>query len=535
MAQISRLNKATAWLKNHPWLPLTIGSILYFATRLWQLRALPVFADESIYIRWAQLILHDSKYLFFALNDGKPPLYIWSLLPLLKTGLDPLWVGRFVSVILGFLSLVIGDRIVKTYQHQLKLKSNYSRLVFAIIFILSPFWFFHQRMALMDTMLVTFIMASWWGLLLLQQKTSASTKWQQLVVPTVLAGLTWGLALWTKTPALFWAPVFVLFAYWPWIKLPLTKPKWSAVARNTILFALAGLLGLLWLALLKVSPSFGSLWGRSSDFTFSWQELVQGEWQVSIDNMGRILKWLSAYLRPEVVSLPFIALLISKHKRTHLQILLAASVFFFPLAILGKTLHPRYFLPLAPFISISAALFTSEAVSLIRKSKQEIAWLIFYLLIFSFSLASLRFMLLSYFTPNQIPFVVHDREQYLTEWSSGHGILQVRDQAVAKVQDGQRLTIVTEGSFGTLPDALLMYFDQNPAIKNLKIEGLAQYPVKNIPDWVWDETNSHEVWLVVNAHRLALPPQQQDSLELIARYPRPYGAPELLVFKIQSR
>ena len=46
---------------------------LYLATRLFHLDALPVFADESIYIRWAQLLRHDTAYLFFALNDGKPP------------------------------------------------------------------------------------------------------------------------------------------------------------------------------------------------------------------------------------------------------------------------------------------------------------------------------------------------------------------------------------------------------------------------------------------------------------------------------
>lgn len=542
------LAQALKWVKKNPVTLIIAGVTIYLLTRWYRLTSLPVFADEAIYIRWAQLILHDRRYLFFALNDGKPPLYVWSLLPGLMTSLDPLWISRSMSVITGLLAWYAGDKIVQLYaatsRERLAFlpRKQLARFVFGIIYLFAPFWFFHQRMALMDLMLVNWLMFSWWGLLRLHNqlsslsnKATALNHYRQLLTSSALAGVSWGLALWTKTPALFWAPVFVLYAVWPWINQPKHWPTTSQLISRLLWFGLAGFLGLSWLGLLRISPAFGSLWGRSSDFTFSLAELLSGQWKVSIDNMGRIISWLSAYLRPEVLSLPFIALLISQHKRQHWQIMLASSVFFFPLAIMGKTLHPRYFLPLAPFISVSAALLTTEAVFLLKKSKNDLIWLVFWLLTFSFFLASWRFMLLSFYTPNQTPFVWHDREQYLTEWSSGHGVTQVRDQAISYTQPGKRLTIVTEGSFGTLPDALLMYFDRHPAIKNLRIEGLAQYPVTNIPDWVWEDAAQHETWLVVNSHRLQLPPSQQEKLKLIAKYPRPYGGPYLLVFQLQSR
>src|SRR5690606_22648094 len=109
----------------------------------------PVFADEAIYIRWAQLLNQDQAYLFFSINDGKPPLFIWLTALVLNFGTNPLWQARLVSVIIGWLQLIVSDRILKTLGG-----SEVSRLIQAILIILLPFWFFHHRMALMDSLLV---------------------------------------------------------------------------------------------------------------------------------------------------------------------------------------------------------------------------------------------------------------------------------------------------------------------------------------------------------------------------------------------
>lgn len=506
-------------------------SLLFLVSRFLALQALPVFADEAIYLRWAQLITHSKDYLFFALNDGKPPLFIWSLLPGLFLKLNPLWVGRSISALSGLITWWISDQIIVELS-QPKQKTL-ARFANALIMLLAPFWFFQQRMALMDMMLTMWIAGSWWGLIKLNQtfnstKSNRKHHWTKLIF-LLTAGLGWGLALWTKTPAIFWAPAFVVLAYWQ----PLWQKKFKPLPTRTLAFGTAGALGLGFFALLKISPAFGSLFGRSSDFTFTLTEVLQGQWRTGLDNIGRGLRWLSAYLRPEVLSLPFMALLLSRHRQKHWQIMILGSFFFLPLAIFGRTLHPRYFFPVALFVTISAALFITEIKNYLVKAKQEAAWLIAWLLVGSFAIASLRFILFAYFTPDQIPFVLADREQYLTEWSSGHGLAQVRDRAIEYVnQNQQQLTIVTEGSFGTLPDGLLMYFDQRPEIRYLRIEGLAQYPVKEIPEWVWEEARDHQTWLVVNSHRLELPVEQQNQLKLIMEYDRPYGAPQLLVFSL---
>jgi len=72
--------------------------------RLYRLDYLPVFADEAIYIRWAQIMKSESTLRFLPLSDGKQPLYMWSVIPFLKLIGDPLIAGRVFLHMLYFLT-----------------------------------------------------------------------------------------------------------------------------------------------------------------------------------------------------------------------------------------------------------------------------------------------------------------------------------------------------------------------------------------------------------------------------------------------
>ncbi len=504
--------------------PTIVGWLLvgaYLASRFSGLTSLPVFADEAIYIRWAQLIVHEpSRYAFFSLNDGKPPLFIWSLLPALSVISDPLWAARAVSALIGLGQLFLSDWLIRQFRG-----GPLARLAAALTIIIAPFWFFHHRMALVDGLLTLGLTLSLVGLTKLHFRPG--------IGGLILTGIGWGLALWTKTPALFFAPIFVLFAFGGPIMLdqkPISSLTILAWLKRVAWFAAAGLLGLVIFGLLRSQPTFGSLFSRSGDFTFTTSELLSGSWQVSVDNISRLVRWLSAYLRPELLSLSVIALVVSHHHKRHWFWWLGAVIFAAPLVLYGRTLHPRYFLPMAPFLTLSAGLFTEEAWEMVQRAKDSIFQTVFMVLVAFFTVGSLRFALLNIFSPSQIPFVLEDREQYLTTWASGHGLPEVRHALLERARRGERTTVVTEGSFGTLPDGLLMYFDRAPEIKYLRIEGLDQYPVKFLPTWVKEEAKQHETWLVVNQDRMEVP---TDEVELLARYERPYGAPELRVYRVK--
>ena len=81
---------------------LLILSVLYLILRLPNLTLQPIFADEAIYIRWAQVMRAESTLRFLPLSDGKTPFFMWAMIPLFKFFHDPLLAGRFLSVISGF-------------------------------------------------------------------------------------------------------------------------------------------------------------------------------------------------------------------------------------------------------------------------------------------------------------------------------------------------------------------------------------------------------------------------------------------------
>src|SRR3989344_1150596 len=69
-------------------------TILYFTTRLVNLKLIPIFTDEAIYARWAQIALHDPVNRFISLEDGKQPLFIWLAAIAQKFISDPLIATR---------------------------------------------------------------------------------------------------------------------------------------------------------------------------------------------------------------------------------------------------------------------------------------------------------------------------------------------------------------------------------------------------------------------------------------------------------
>src|SRR5512145_1985479 len=109
---MKRISKISAILGLFPEWVFVVG--LYLVTHLPALTLLPVFADEAIYIRWAQLIQDDlGRYAFFSMADGKPPLFMWLLSLVLKLFADPLLAGRFLSVLVGLAMVFVLRRLVR--------------------------------------------------------------------------------------------------------------------------------------------------------------------------------------------------------------------------------------------------------------------------------------------------------------------------------------------------------------------------------------------------------------------------------------
>src|SRR3990167_3454130 len=112
---------------------IIILSVLTFITRVINLLKTPIFTDEAIYIRWAQIGLQDPAHRYISLTDGKQPLMTWATYPFLRLFEDPLIAGRLVSVLSGCLAVACLYLISKTL-------FNRKTAVFSVLlYTISPF------------------------------------------------------------------------------------------------------------------------------------------------------------------------------------------------------------------------------------------------------------------------------------------------------------------------------------------------------------------------------------------------------------
>lgn len=473
-------------------------AFLLIALHLVSLTRFPVFADEAIYLRWSQSAIRDTQYLFLPMLDGKPPLHAWLLAPF-QMFFSAVFGGRLLSVFLAVVGLFGMVKLLQVLGGK-----KMAQLFGAVSFIVLPFWFFHAHLALAEILLaVAWIWMLIFGVQVVREKT-----W----TPLAGFGLCFGVALWTKTTALFFIPVVAML---PWV---LQKGKdISGYAR----LSLAGMLGIGLFILLAASPLFPALFSRSEDYTFSLTEILKGEWRYALFSSGPTVSgWLIWYLTPFAVVLSIFAPV--RVRRWWFCIL----VFSAPLLLLGKVLSPRYFLPTAVPLTVLAAL----GFEALLQKKQNVAAIG---LALGALVLSVNFLIRVLFLPDSIPFVAVDRKQYLEDWSSGHGIAETAAFLQERARQTQASLVVgTEGNFGSLPDGLTIEFFQKTEFAQVRIEGIGQ-PVREIPDWMRDAVVAGaEGYLVVNSNRLAI--SDESLYEVVRSYPRPNGGPMLMVLKIRG-
>lgn len=484
---------------------LILLSGLFLWWRLVNLTIVPVFADEAIYIRWSQLMIDDwQQYAFFPLNDGKTPLQMWLMIPLLKTVSDPLVAGRLLSIIFGLGQMWLTYAVMRMWTKNKKVS-----LLACWLTILLPGFILINRLALIDTQLTFFLTATFY-LTCRGLGARYRESWPWLVG----GGLCFGLALLTKTSALLFLPVFAS------LLLPYA-PRWK---RNFIQLALVVVIGGSCLLLLKLHPAFSQLVSRGGDFLWPWAEFSTQPWTIITNNFHFFGQILNSYLTPLLLFFSMLlSILVWPRDRRPGWILLAAAAFLVPMMIVGKVIYPRYLLPALPFFVWALCLSFTQLLG-----KKMLLFKI--ILIVLISLSGAYFTVASIEAPEQMNLVAADQKQYFSEWSAGYGILET--VALIDQDRAQAPTLVlTEGYFGTLPDALIMYYF-NRNVDDVRIEGVGQPVDENRIATRQDLIDQYsQVLLVVNSHRLVRP---IENSELIAEFARPIAdAPTLQVWRLK--
>lgn len=496
------------------WLVLVLVIILFIGLglRVCSLTILPIFADEAIYIRWAQVMRAESTLRFLPLSDGKQPLFMWLMIPLLKLIQDPLFAGRFLSVLTG-MGTILGV-FVASY---LLFKSKKVALIASFVYSLVPLAVFFDKMALADSMLTMFgvwILAI--GIVLVRTL--------RLDVAMIL-GFVLGGALLTKSPALYFSlllPTLVLF-------IQKKKDFW----RYFILLIPTYLIGYGIFNILRLGPNFHMLALRNLDYVYPLSHLLSSpldpfkpfvdrskEFYWIMGGGSLMIMWLVSYL---------------VNFKSKLKELFVLTVWFLgPILIsseFSKTMTARYVLFSLPFYVIIAS-----AIFLINTKKLKI---IQFLLISIFVVWSLAFNYKLLSNPETANLPRSERSGYLEEWTAGQGIREISDYLKSQsLRNNQTIVVGTEGYFGTLPDGLQIYFDSSLIPSNgskVKVIGIG-LQLDKVPEQLVDAKKAGDiVYMVVNNERMNTDYTKLD-LKLIKEFKkatRPNGTTQsLLLFEV---
>lgn len=455
-------------------------TIFGFILRVLNLTILPVFADEAIYVRWAQVMKAEASLRFLPLTDGKQPLYMWTLIPFFKIFHDPLFAGRLLSVLCG--SMTIVGLFVLAY---LLFKSKKVALISALFYAISPFSFFFDRMALVDSMLCFF---SVWYLVFLTVSVT-KLRWDF----SMLAGFALGGALLTKSPGIFFlllmpASIFLL-------KFPeKNKEKAYYFARVIGLWVTTAVIGFGLYQILRLGPDFSQIASRNQDYIFPLSHILDNPKDPFLFLVDRALEWISVMGPFWILILAFFGILnLSRKHPGKLFFLMAFWVG--PLlvnAMYAKVFTARYILYTLPplFLLASSSFLISGKLKYVLYSL--LALFVGHALIFDYLLIT---------NPPKAPLVREERSGYLEEWTAGTGIKEVADYLRAEhdANPNEKIVVGTEGYFGTLPDGLQIYLEKVP---NIVIFG-SGLNFGEVPQSLIDSKNAgNKTYFVVNSSRL---------------------------------
>lgn len=458
----------------------------------------PIFADEAIYIRWAQVMKAEPTLRFLPLSDGKQPLYMWILMFLLKPSFDPLITGRILSAGMGLFSNV--GVFILSY---VLFRSKKVSLVASLLYAVSPFMIFFESMALVDATLTA--MGIWFFIFLF-----LAIRYFRFDL-SMISGFFLGGALLTKSPALYFSiltPLIVFVSVWT----KNVKRLFTAFLHSLILVFPAFLIAYGMYNILRLGPNFHLISQRNADYIFPISQIWTNPKDPFIFHIKEIIDWLWK-LGPGVLIFTIILGVMAGLKNYRRQTIILLAWITLPLfanSMYAKVFTARYILFVMPYVYIVSALFI-----LFKTKVQKLSYLMFALFIVS----SLMVNYLLIYEIEKAPLPKSERTGYLEEWTAGYGIKEVSEYLkYDKVQNpNEKYVIGTEGYFGTLPDGLQIYLNNDPEITVIGI-GLS---IKELPNQLMESRDAgNKTYLVINSSRLVGDPDVM-GLKLIDSFPKP--------------
>ncbi len=422
-------------------------AVLFLFLRLPNLTLQPIFADEAIYIRWAQVIRSEPTLRFLPLSDGKTPLFMWVMIPLFKFIHDPLLAGRFLSVISGFFTL-LGVFFLSKKVFNLR-----TALWASLLYVVTPYTIFFDRMALVDSMLAAFTIWSCYFAIWLVSNL-------RLDIAMVL-GYFLGGGILTKTPGMLNLTLLPLTV----IGFVRRKGGKNALVRLLVLWGVAIGIALVMYNVLRLGPNFQMLSSRNTDYIFSPLELAGRPFDPFIPHFHDISDWFPKLLTWPilfcvVMGMIYIIYVIWQQMFRGpslwggIILLWALLPLLLNMAFL-RTFTARYLLSEIPLFLVIAGFGVTKILPRLAYIKR---FPIFLMLLVLLPLP-LYFDYLLLVSPANAPLPKEERKGYFEDWTAGYGFSDIAKFLIEK-STTQKVVLGTAGFFGTLPDGIQIYLDK---------------------------------------------------------------------------
>lgn len=404
---------------------------LYFLTRLFNLFSLPLFLDESLYLRMSQDIV-SKNHIWVSFTDGKEPLFFW-LLALFIKGISPAIVaGRLLSVLSGSVTL-LGVFIASK-----KLFNLRTAFIASVLFVFSPFTFFYHRLALLDSFLV---MLMTWACVFFVLSFSKKSHYLFLT----LTGIFWGLALLTKTLAQVYFLTFLatIIIYGVWQK--------QINAKNILSFGIIIFLVSLIYFPLRLAPGFSQIANKNTIFAYPVSFAISHPQIILIANLKSAVKdwWPDFFGLPALIAFALTSILILRSRK----LLLLYALVILPFvgeSFIAKIYFPRYLL----FSSIPFFIIVAFGLREIIRVNRKLGYLSFLLV---FVIPCLSFANLLFFNnPAVLPEI--EKWQYYYGWPSGSCMQLPGNYLSSKLTNAKITVLIPNAGVG---EALKQKFYRN--------------------------------------------------------------------------
>ena len=411
--------------------------VAFILLRLTFILTFPPFTDESLYVRWGQLMVYKPDLMWASIAYFKrQPLGFWIFGVGALLFNNPLLGGRFMVLLFNLPTVFVTYFITKRFT------SQKAALLAAFILAICPLFILIQSLILMDGLLMAVSAVIMWFLL---------QDWKQKQYLYVAAiGILLGLALWIKTTALFFVLLSVIGLF--------VKAKQERIKPVTTAILLGILIGIPMILLtpLFLRPDITMILKEPGYFAMSPAEIIKNPFGLWLKNIFVTIYSLTLYLNPLILITIISGRTLYSKKNILLLIWLALPIGI--TILVAKNFQIRYF----TFAFMAVIPYCAYGAEKIFLRIKHTALLYIFLVILTLYSMFFIFHPIQFFS--LFPAYSGERD-YALSWPSGYGIPELVNWIDTNMPENGRLTLALADSPGNPSDYLSAYYFFSPNVK----------------------------------------------------------------------